>query len=86
MISAQLRNFGSAPHMAMSFTVPQTASFPMSPPGKKSGSTTKLSVEKASVPHPGIRAPSPSTSSAGFENPGRIYCSIRREVFFPPLP
>jgi hypothetical protein len=39
---------GRAPHMARSLTVPQTARLPMSPPGKKSGLTTKESVEKAS--------------------------------------
>ncbi len=34
------RNSGRAPLIARSFTVPATASVPMSPPGKNSGSTT----------------------------------------------
>ena len=39
---------GRAPPTARSLTVPHTASLPISPPGKMSGSTTKLSVVKAS--------------------------------------
>lgn len=39
-ISAQLRKSGLAPTIARSFTVPETARVPMSPPGKKSGFTT----------------------------------------------
>ena len=38
--------------MARSFTVPFTASVPMSPPGKKIGRTTKASVVKARRPPP----------------------------------
>ena len=86
MISAQLRYFGMPPHIAMSLTVPQTASLPMSPPGKKIGSTTKLSVEKTSSSAPGITAPSPRARSAGLSSAGRMRSSIRREVFLPPLP
>ena len=86
MMKAQLRYFGSPPHMAMSFTVPQTASFPMSPPGKKRGLTTKLSVEKTSRSPPGRMAPSPSSESIGLSSAGTMTCSISREVFFPPLP
>ena len=82
----RLRYFGSAPQTARSLTVPQTESLPMSPPGKNRGSTTKLSVEKASLPAPSTTAPSPSASRAGFENAGTSSCSIRRAVFFPPLP
>ena len=37
-----------APAIARSFTVPKTASLPISPPGNSSGVTTKLSVVKAS--------------------------------------
>ncbi len=37
---------GVAPIMAMSFTVPQTANLPMSPPGKKMGFIAYLSVVK----------------------------------------
>ncbi len=35
--------------MATSFTVPFIANSPISPPGKKTGEITKLSVEKATV-------------------------------------
>ena len=86
MMKEQLRYRGSPPHMAMSFTVPQTESFPMSPPGKKRGLTTKLSVEKTSFSPPGRMAPSPNAARAGLSMAGTIYCSISREVFFPPLP
>jgi hypothetical protein len=41
---------GSAPPMATSLTVPFTANAPISLPGKKSGETTKPSVETASRP------------------------------------
>ncbi len=47
MMNAALRNNGVAPPMARSFTVPCTASDPMSPPGKKSGFTTNESVVSA---------------------------------------
>ncbi len=40
MMKPQLRNCGRAPHIARSFTVPLTASVPMSPPGKNIGRTT----------------------------------------------
>ena len=86
IINAQLRYFGSPPHIAISFTVPQTDSFPMLPPGKNIGSTTKLSVENTSLSAPGITAPSPSSLSAGLASAGTIMLSMRREVFFPPLP
>ena len=42
------RTRGRAAAVSRSFTVPATASRPMSPPGKKRGSTTKESVVKAS--------------------------------------
>ena len=45
---------GCAPHIARSFTVPCTASEPMSPPGKKSGLMTKESVENASRAPPDV--------------------------------
>ena len=45
-MKAAARWSGRAPHMARSFTVPLTASRPMSPPGKKIGVTTKESVVK----------------------------------------
>ena len=43
------RASGRAPAIARSLTVPFTASSPMSPPGKKSGRTTKESVVNASA-------------------------------------
>ena len=46
-MNAAERNSGRAPPTARSFTVPWTASRPMSPPGKKSGRTTNESVVKA---------------------------------------
>ena len=84
MMRARLRYFGSAPHMARSFTVPQTLSLPMSPPGKKSGLTTKLSVEKARAPS--NIAPSPRALSSLLPSAGRISSSMRAAVFLPPLP
>ena len=84
MMRARLRYFGSAPHMARSFTVPQTQSLPISPPGKNSGSTTKLSVEKASCPS--SIAPSPRAFSALLPSSGIIISSMSAAVFLPPLP
>ena len=84
MMRARLRYFGSAPHIARSFTVPQTLSLPMSPPGKNSGLTTKLSVEKASPPS--STAPSPRLFSAAFPRAGTIISSISAAVFLPPEP
>ena len=86
MIKEQLKYFGSAPHMLRSFTVPQTESLPISPPGKNRGLTTKLSVEKTSFSPPDTMAPSPNSRRAGLSSRGRISFSIRRAVFFPPLP
>ena len=57
MMKAAVSASGAAPLMATSLMVPCTASLPMSPPGKKSGVTTKESVEMA------IRAP-PASSTA----------------------
>ena len=50
-----------APQTARSFTVPQTASRPMSPPGKKGGVTTYPSVVKAISPS--IRPSSPASKN-----------------------
>ena len=83
---AQLKYFGTPPQTATSLTVPQTASLPTSPPGKKSGETTKLSVEKTSFSAPARIAPSSNASSALLEKAGSSIFSISREVFFPPLP
>ena len=46
MMKAADSQSGRAPPTARSFTVPQTAILPMSPPGNSSGVTTKLSVVK----------------------------------------
>jgi len=55
---------GRAPHIARSFTVPFTASEPMSPPGKINGRTTYESVVNASRPSPpGISKTAPSCDS-----------------------
>ncbi len=53
-----LKNFGSAPETARSFTVPFTASSPIDPPGKNNGCTTNESVLNAS------RAPAASSTAA----------------------
>jgi len=47
MMNAAERWRGRAPFTERSFDVPQTASRPMSPPGKKRGLTVKASVVKA---------------------------------------
>ena len=55
---------GVAPLIARSLTVPLTARCPIEPPGKNSGRTTNVSVEKA------IRAP-PSSHTAESARPAR---------------
>ncbi len=50
------RRSGRAPAIARSFTVPFTASSPISPPGKKSGLTTYESVVNAELPDDGCVA------------------------------
>ena len=73
--------------MHRSLTVPQTASLPMSPPGKRQGETTKLSVEKTGGPSSaGRTAPSPSWLRAVLAKAGTISSSISWAVFNPPLP
>ena len=74
--------------MARSFTVPQTANEPMSPPGKNKGRTTKVSVVIATRP-----APSSSTAlscggavRAAPANAGRNRPSIRLRISRPPPP
>ena len=58
-IKAAVRYKGRAPIQAKSFTVPHTAKRPISPPGKKSGVTTKLSVVSTGLPaSSGSTAPS----------------------------
>ncbi len=77
-MKAAERNSGSAPPTARSFTVPQTASRPMSPPGKKSGRTTNESVVNAtrgaftpSSPPSRTVAWSSSRASTSLPKPGR---------------
>ncbi len=78
---------GCAPHIARSFTVPCTASEPMSPPGKKSGLMTNESVENARRAPPASKtAPSCSSRSAGLSKLLRKTFSIRRCVIRPPPP
>src|SRR5450830_944080 len=82
-----LRYSGRAPHMARSFTVPLTASVPMSPPGKNSGRTTYESVVNASrLPPTSTRAPSCRAPRAGFANAGTNSRSISWCVSCPPPP
>ena len=50
IITEQVRYFGFAPIIAKSLQVPQTASFPIFAPLKKSGETVNESVLKANVP------------------------------------
>src|SRR5664280_1344728 len=86
-MKAAARYSGRAPHMARSFTVPLTASRPISPPGKKIGVTTNESVVKASrVPFTWTTAWSSSLSRIGLENAGRKILSINSAVSLPPLP
>ncbi len=67
--------------------MPCTASEPMSPPGKKAGFTTKVSVLNANRSAPIVRiAPSPSGSSWGLRKAGANSVSIRRAVLRPPPP
>ncbi len=88
-----VRPSGTAPHMARSFTVPQTARRPMSPPGKNRGLTMCASVVRASREPPagnGSRQPSrPASSpasSVGLPSRGRNSRSISSAVSRPPPP
>ena len=62
-IQPHVRYFGTAPRIRRSFTVPQTARRPMSPPRNFTGVTTKLSVVSASLPQPATSALSSISSS-----------------------
>ena len=67
--------------------MPCTASEPMSPPGKKTGFTTKVSVVKASRSLPTVTmAPSPRGSRCGLRKAGAKSVSMRRAVLRPPPP
>ena len=65
MTKAAARASGRAAAVARSFTVPATARRPMSPPGKRSGRTTWLSVVKAMRPDDASTAASSSRASTG---------------------
>ena len=86
MMKERERYFASPPLTDTSLTVPQTQSSPMSPPGKKQGDTTKLSVENTSCSPPGTMAPSPRSRSASLPRAGSSSFSMSAAVFFPPLP
>ena len=78
---------GTAPHMAMSFTVPWMAREPMSPPGKKRGLITKESVEKARRPASTPNtAPSLSCSKLALSKAGTNIFSISIWLMRPPPP
>ena len=67
--------------------VPQTASFPMSPPGKQSGRTTKASVVKAMRSLGSERrAASPIAASEGFERCLTKNSRISSRLIVPPPP
>ena len=77
---------GFAPLTARSLQVPKIDSLPMSPPGKKGGSTTYPSVVmRMSEPF----STGPASRSSGKEsllNSGWISCSTRSRERAPPLP
>src|SRR5659263_203056 len=76
-----------APQTERSFTVPQTASRPMSPPGKKGGVTTYPSVVKAISPSIRPRSPaSKNGDSTGLSKYRAITFAIRSRVRLPPSP
>ena len=87
MMNAALRNSGVAPPIAKSFTVPWTASEPISPPGKNSGFTTNESVVMASRwPLTFTIAWSSRRASTGFCNACRKTSRINSALSLPPLP
>ena len=79
---------GSAPSTARSLTVPWTARWPMEPPGKRSGCTTKESVVKASRSPSG--RDSVAASASGARSPtakaSRNTASTRAADALPPAP
>src|SRR3954447_13360835 len=83
----QLRWDGTAPLMARSFTVPFTARWPIEPPGKNSGWTTKVSVEKASRAPPREKtAESPCPAPGWLPKAGTKRCSTSSADSCPPPP
>jgi hypothetical protein len=87
MMNAALRNSGCAPPTARSFTVPYTASEPMSPPGNTSGFTTKESVVNASrTPFTSTMAWSSRRLRMGLPKAGRNRSRSNSALSLPPLP
>ncbi|MNC88631.1 hypothetical protein D3C83_44640 [compost metagenome] len=83
----EVRQIGRAPAMATSLIVPCTERQPMSPPGKKSGVTTWLSV--ATTRRPGgivMRAWSFISLSHGLSKASTKSSSINCAMARPPLP
>ena len=86
IINPKLRYLGMLPHINRSLQVPHTASFPISPPTKKRGLITKLSVEKAISPFKLKLAPSPSIFNLLLPTLGNITFFIKFSLCSPPLP
>ena len=78
--NAQVRYNGLAPIHARSFTVPQTESLPMFPPGKNAGETINPSVETAIFPAGGIKTAASSAVRSGFAKCAAKILSISSEV------
>ena len=86
-IKERLKTKGVQPVVARSLTVPHMDNFPISPPGKKIGSTTKLSVVKAMFFDLMQReALSSSFSSISFFKYFSMNLFINSPVFNPPSP
>ena len=85
-IIAQLSAKGSAPLTARSFTVPHTASLPMSPPGKNRGFTTYESVVNARRGTVSRIAESPRGARDELLKRGRKTFSTSSWESLPPLP
>ena len=77
---------GRAAAVSRSFTVPATASRPMSPPGKKRGSTTKESVVKASRGEPSRIVALSSPTRFGSPYRARKTSSMSAVISRPPAP
>ena len=77
---------GFDPLISRSFTVPQTESLPILPPGNSIGVTTKLSVVIASLEFPGTTAESSSLFNISLLKYLAKTFFISPEVDSPPLP
>ena len=86
MMKAAASASGRAAAVARSFTVPATASRPMSPPGNLSGCTTWASVVKAMRPDGASAAASSSRSSTGLAKAVTKTSLTRSRYSLPPLP